>query len=171
MCFFILGLHWHKLVQCQSKICVFPFPIRILRSATRSISRLNYSIPPLAGLCTEDEPDLEPLISAAPSDCKYHPHTSTAHLALEEISKCPLAVQTSSQEATLLQIGYITPAVASIRQPDAVFSSSPSDFFVSSGFWLGRGWSGPGGRGGVGSAMRTDGVSLLVDVSLLRELR
>ena len=51
-------------------------PTRILRSATRSIPRLNYSLPPPTASELQDDSDLESLTSAASSDCKYRPRTT-----------------------------------------------------------------------------------------------
>ena len=51
-------------------------PTRILRSATRSIPRLNYSLPPPTASELQDDSDLESLTSAASSDCEYHPRTT-----------------------------------------------------------------------------------------------
>ena len=76
----------------SSPLSAYRHPTRILRSATHSIPRLNYSLPPLVQLHARDDPDLEsliPPISAASSDCEYRPRTSTAHPAPEEISNTP----------------------------------------------------------------------------------
>ena len=61
-------------------------PTRILRSATRSIPRLNYFLPPLPACELQDNSDLESFISAASSDWEYCPRTSTAP---EEIPNAP----------------------------------------------------------------------------------
>ena len=61
-------------------------PTRILCSATRSIPRLNYFLPPLPASELQDDSDLESFISAASSDWEYRPRTSTA---LEEIPNTP----------------------------------------------------------------------------------
>ena len=64
-------------------------PTRILRSATRSVPRLNYSLPPLPASELQDDSDHESFISAASSDWEYRPRTSTAHPAPEEIPNTP----------------------------------------------------------------------------------
>lgn len=53
-------------------------PKGIFRSAN---CFLNFHLPLLTERYTEDEPDAEPLVSAAPSDWGYRPRTSTAHSA------------------------------------------------------------------------------------------
>ena len=158
MCFLILGLHWHKLVQYQSKICAFPFPIRILRSATHSIPRPNCSISPLTYTLRTSQilnPSYllhPPTTNITPTPLKYRKKSQTLQSWVNHF------LETYAPPNRL----YHPPAVASIRQLDAVFSSLPSsDFlvlslFVSSGFWLGRRRS--VGRG-VSGAMRTNGVS------------
>ena len=59
---------------------------RILRSATRSIPRRNYFLPPLPASELQDDSDLESFISAASSNWEYRPRTSTAP---EEIPNTP----------------------------------------------------------------------------------
>ena len=52
-------------------------PTMILRSATRTVPRLNYSLPPPSASELQDKSDLESLISTASSDREYLPGIST----------------------------------------------------------------------------------------------
>ena len=81
-------------------------PTRILRSATRFVPRLNYSLPPSTASELQDDSDLESLISAASSG-NTAPHLYCSP-STERNLKYPSAGYTSSQAATLLQIGYST---------------------------------------------------------------
>ena len=132
----------------SSPLSAYGYPTRILRSVTRFIPRPNYSLPPLTELHTEDESDLESLISAASFDCKYRrPRTSTAHPAPEKNSNTPQLGKPLPRNLSSSK-WVIEPPRHRQHSPTgcciqlfAFFSFFGSVFlFVSSGFWLGR-WS------------------------------
>ena len=96
-----------RTVSVHPRVCfqLEDTPTRILHSATRLVPRLNYYLPPLAELHTEEGSDLGLFVPAASSDWEYRLRTSTIH---------PLAVPGESQIVPLSWVplfsgGYAPP--------------------------------------------------------------